>query len=416
MSRTSPGPATRAVCERNPQVRPVLTLIVPGALNQRTGGYRYDARLLDGLRARGWQVQVCELDGTFPQVDEQARAAMDAALRAQPDGARVLVDGLALGGLPELAHNHASRLRLIALVHHPLGDETGLDETQAVELHQRELKALQAVRLVITTSDFTARRLRTLASIHAPAMGLVQRQTPRASSGDRSSAGPRAGSDMGADAGLDPGTGHPSSPGSIQVPIAVVEPGVEPAPCAAADHQPPRLLCVATLTRRKGHEVLLRALAGMVGLPWHLNCVGSAERDVDHANHLRSLVMAFGLAGRVDFVGELDDAALTAAYAGADVFVLPSFYEGYGMVIDEALAHGLPIVSTGGGALAQTVPAGAGLLVPPGDVDALAGALRLVLTDGALRARLRAGARQRRIHLRSWTQVAAAFESILEGV
>lgn len=385
-----------------------LTLIVPGALGQRTGGYRYDAQVLAGLRTRGWQVQVCELDGVFPHVDERARVALDTALRAQPDGAKVMIDGLALGGLPELAHAHASRLRLIALIHHPLGDETGLDEAQSAELHQRELHALRAVRQVITTSRFTARRLVALEMSHAPQMSAIAWQTLPTSSGCRSNLDFSTGLEASAEDGRCLGT--------ARIPIVVIEPGVESAPCAPAGHQPPRLLCVATLTPRKGHEVLLRALARIAGLPWHLKCVGSGARDVGHAARLRSLVVAFGLGERVDFVGELGDEALATAYADADVFVLPSFYEGYGMVIDEALAHGLPIVSTRGGALAQTVPPEAGLVVPPGDVDALADALQAVLTDGALRARLRAGARLQRARLRSWAQVAEAFESILEGV
>jgi glycosyltransferase involved in cell wall biosynthesis len=108
--------------------------------------------------------------------------------------------------------------------------------------------------------------------------------------------------------------------------------------------------------------------------------------------------------------------ALHAHYAAADVFVLPSLYEGYGMVVTEAVAHGLPVVTTDGGALAHTLPPGAGLQVPAGDVAALQAALQRVLTDAALREQLAAGARAAAAALPGWPQQAARFAAVLEAV
>jgi glycosyltransferase involved in cell wall biosynthesis len=175
-----------------------------------------------------------------------------------------------------------------------------------------------------------------------------------------------------------------------------------------------RLLCVATLTARKGHKLLLQALAGLLHLDWELHNVGSATRDPDTAARLFALAAPLG--DRVVWHGEMDAKALQAQYAVADVFVLASLHEGFGMVITEALAHGLPVVASDGGALAQTLPADAGLQVPAGEVAPLQAALARVLTDAALRKRLRAGARAAAGRLATWPQQAARFAAVLEGV
>src|SRR5262249_16826593 len=146
-----------------------------------------------------------------------------------------------------------------------------------------------------------------------------------------------------------------------------------------------RLLAVATVTPRKGHLILIEALARLADLDWHLLCVGSLERDPATATAFRQAIARHHLADRVTLAGEWPPERLGAAYRQADCFVLPSFHEGYGMAFAEALAHGLPIVATTGGAISETVPASAGLLVPPGDSAALAAALRRLMSDGELR-------------------------------
>jgi glycosyltransferase involved in cell wall biosynthesis len=170
---------------------------------------------------------------------------------------------------------------------------------------------------------------------------------------------------------------------------------------------------VATLTPRKNHALLLRVLAGLTDLPWTLHCVGSATRDVALAHRLQENTARGGLAGRVHWHGELTHDALQARYAAADVFVLPSRHEGYGMVIDEALAHGLPVVASRAGALAQTVPAQAGLLVPPDDEPAWRAAMTAVITDTALRERLARAARAAAQRRPSWAEQAARFADVI---
>ncbi|MBZ9560273.1 MULTISPECIES: glycosyltransferase family 4 protein [unclassified Modicisalibacter] len=342
-----------------------LTLIVAGDPQQLTGGYVYDARIAEALREQGWRVDVIGLEGRFPEPDAVAAQALDTALAGLADGARAVIDGLAMGALPEVVARHGERLDLTALVHHPLADETGLDEAQRTRFAVSETRALGAVARVIVTSPFTARRL--------------------------------------ADYHVAPGR------------IAVVEPGVDRAPLPAdGGDSATRLLCVATVTPRKGHDVLIDALATLADRDWRCDCIGGLDRDTAHVDRVRERIAATGLEARIHLLGERPPAELGSAYRDADVFVLPSHYEGYGMVISEALAHGLPVITTTGGALAHTLPADAGLPVPPGDAEALAGALARWFDDAELRRHLRDGARRARDALQDWNQAGRAFAAALQ--
>lgn len=345
-----------------------LHVLVPGRLDRRTGGSIYDRRMVEGLRAAGRSVTVRELPGDWPAPDDAARAAYEAALADAPDGAPVVIDGLVFGAAPEIAARHAGRATLIALLHHPLCDEDGLTPEAADRLFESERAALVQAAAVIATSPFTARRLEAF--------------------------------------GLDPAA------------VWVVAPGVDPAPLATGGGagSAVQLLCAATLIPRKGHADLLRALARLADLDWRLDCVGAADLHPPTAETARRLTEELGLSDRVAWRGEVDEAGLAAAYAAADLFVLASRYEGYGMVVTEALARGLPVVTTSGGALADTLPPAAGLSVPPGNADALADALRRAVGDPALRAELAAGARWARDALSPWPAQAARFAGVLQAI
>ena len=343
---------------------PGLHVVVPGPLEQRTGGYIYDARMVTGLRRLGWTVTVHNLDGVFPEADERARTSLTATLTALPDGARVIIDGLAMGALPEPLHAHGGRLRILALVHHPLADETGLDSRQQYHLATLEREALAACHGVVVTSEFTISRLR--------------------------------------DFGVDPARVRAVRPGTDPA-----EPAAGPGPGAS-----PVLLCVATVTPRKGQDLLVRALGRLVDLPWRCVCAGSLTRTPVYAEGVETQVREAGLEDRIELVGECEPSVLNRLYGESSLFVLPSHYEGYGMVFGEALARGLPIVSTTGGAIPHTVPSDVGVLVPPDDERALAGALDGLLRgpDGETRrARLSTAARRHATLLPSWEQAAVAF-------
>jgi glycosyltransferase involved in cell wall biosynthesis len=350
---------------------PELVFVVPGDLGGATGGYGYDRRMIAGLREAGRAVDVVTLDARFPWPNAAALAHAAQKVAAVRDGAQVVVDGLAFGAMPELAERHAQRLHWVALVHHPLALENGLTPQQGSALFESERRALATARGVIVTSAATALELT------------------------------RYG--VGAER------------------VRVVNPGTAPAPLAAgagaeAASRRLSLLCVATLIPRKGHAVLIEALSGLQDRAWTLHCVGSATRDADTASALRSAIAELGLGDRVCLHGEVPAGELEAMYAQADAFVLPSYFEGYGMVLAEALAHGLPIVSTTAGAIPDTVPREAGVLVPPGDTVALRAALAALLDEPALRARLAAGARAARAGLPTWPQAVASFAAALESL
>ncbi len=346
-----------------------VSFLVPGDWTTPTGGFRYDRRLAQALAGAGWTVDPLRLDAHWPWPDAAAQAHAAAAIAALPDDRVVLADGLAFGVLPEVVAAHASRLRWVALVHHPLHLETGLSAEQRQRLQAQEAQALQWARQVVVTSPHTAQDV--------VAMGVA--------------------------------------PGRIRV----VEPGTDhAAPAERAPHVdgPVRLLCVATVTPRKGHALLLQALAGLTALPWVLHCVGSLQRDPATAAAVQAQSHGPGLAGRVTWHGELGEAAVQAHYAAADLLVLPSLHEGYGMVVAEALAAGLPVLATSAGALAQTLLPQAGWHVPPGDVGALQSALQRLISDPALRRRLANGAQAAGRQLPGWPEQAARMAAVLRGL
>jgi glycosyltransferase involved in cell wall biosynthesis len=202
--------------------------------------------------------------------------------------------------------------------------------------------------------------------------------------------------------------------------VHVAEPGVDPADLAPGTAGAGALLCVAAVTPGKGHDVLLDALAPMAGLPWHCRCVGSLDRDPAFAEALGRRVREVGLADRVCFSGPRTGADLDRSYVAADVLVLASRAEAYGMVVTEALARGLPVVATDVGGVPEALGRGVdgtppGLLVPPGDAVALGDALRTWLGDADLRRRLRRAAHERRASLSRWSTPTSIVAGVLAG-
>ncbi len=334
-----------------------FALLLPGPIGQVTGGYLYARRLVEGLRARGGEVSVHELPGRFPDADDEARSACARALAGLGDGDAAVIDGLALPGFRDCLEREARRLKILALVHHPLPDETGIGAAEANAYRALEARLLPRLSGVVCPSERTA--------------------------------------------------GAVASYGVPRARIAVVVPGtMKPAavPTRAARLGPLRLLSVATVTPRKGHGLLIEALARNAARPWRLTIIGSLTRDPETVAGVRAAIARHGLGDRVTLAGEWEQERLGAAYEAADIFVLASYHEGYGMAFAEALAYGLPIVATTGGAIPETVPQGAGLLVPPGDAASLADALARAMDDGALRTALAAGAAAAGQSLPSWDE------------
>ncbi len=349
-----------------------FTLIVPGALDQFTGGYLFDRHVVDGLRANGRAVAVIELPGEFPGADETASAAAAAALAGLPSGHTVVIDGLALPAFTECLDAHTGRLSIVAFVHHPLSLETGLSAHAAQVYALIERRLWPMMRGLLCPSSHTA------AAIIATGVPADRvRVTP-------------------------PGT---------RVPAAAATEALQP-----VASRPLQLLAVGTVTQRKGHLQLIEALSRLQELDWHLTCIGSLTRDPSCARALRDAIRVHGLDRRVTLAGEVSAQHLDAAYREADVFALASHHEGYGMVYAEALAFHLPIVATSAGAIPATVAADTALLVGPGDILALREALRQVLTDVALRQRLAAGAARAAQDLSDWPTAVHRWARALDGL
>ncbi|WBB76175.1 glycosyltransferase family 4 protein [Micromonospora sp. WMMD1128] len=323
-------------------------VVLPGDIDDPanpSGGNAYDRHVCRGLAALGWTVREHQVPGGWPHPGEPERAALAGLLGALPDGATVLLDGLVASTVPDVLAPHAARLRLAVLVHLPIEDEA-------------ERRALAAATAVVTTSEWTRRRL------------LAR---------------------------------YPLAPDRV----SVAPPGVDPAPLASGTPGGGRLLCVAAVTPIKGHDLLAAALAEIADLDWTCDWIGPLDRDPAFVHRLRRRLTATGLTGRVRLAGPRAGADLADAYAAADLLVLPSRRETYGMVVTEALARGVPVLASETGGLPATLgraPGGdrPGLLVPPDDAGAAAGALRRWLTDPGLRDRLRRAARQRRDTLTGW--------------
>ena len=345
---------------------PRLVFALPGSLENRTGGSIYDRKVIEALREEGWWVDVLEWPGTFPFPSEDQRLEVAASLEALPDNSLVLIDGLALGTLPGLARKEMGRLRLAALVHHPLALETGLSPMMAATFASEEQDALACVQAVIVTSQTTA-------AIVEGAFGV---------------------------------------PGEL---ITVAEPGVDRPQFPRGERRPgaARIFAMGQISPRKAHHVLIEALSRIEDLDWHCVIAGNLDRDPETAEALHQQLAMLGLSERVRLVGEVTEAQAAALYAQSDIFALASVYEGYGMVFAEALAQGLPIVATTGGAIPEVVPPEAGILVEPGDPEAFADALRILIEDGDRRAQLAEGSRQAGEDLPSWGQTAAKIESAL---
>ena len=344
-----------------------LHFVVPEGIDdpaQPSGGNAYDRRVCRGLCAAGWTVRVHEVGGSWPSPEAPSYAALADVLSGIHDRALVLVDGLVASPAAEVLVPEARRLRLVALVHMPLGEGTA-DEG----VREREEAVLSAAASVVTTSAWARRVLLQLYSLP----------------GDR---------------------------------VRVAEPGVDAAELAPGTAGAGALLSVAAVIPGKGHDVLLDALATLTSRHWQCLCVGSLERDPIFVERLRRRVVAAGLDDRVRFAGPQTGADLAGSYNAADVLVLPSRAETYGMVVAEALACGLPVVAAEVGGVPEALGHGAdgvrpGLLVPPDDPAALREALRAWLENAELRVRLRRAASERRESLADWSTTVSAVADVL---
>jgi Glycosyl transferases group 1 len=351
-------------------VRTVYFIVPDGVDNpsRPSGGNTYDRRVSANLSVLGWSVVEHGVPGAWPEPSESALVALTTIIGAIPDRAVVLIDGLIASAVPEVFVPQAERLRLVVLVHMPLGQQTLPEQTD--NAGDRERRVLTAASAVVTTSDWTRRRLGEL-------YGLRPEQ------------------------------------------IRVCRPGTESAAVASGTTAGGALLCVAAIIPGKGHDVLIDALATVADdLGWHCVCVGALDRNPDFVAGIGRQTRRLGLDDRISFPGPCVGADLDHIYEAADVVTLASRAETYGMVLTEALAHGLPVIATNVGGVPEAVGGDErglvpGILCPPDDPIAFGQALRSWLSDPSLRSRLRQGARERRATLAGWDATASALGDVL---
>jgi glycosyltransferase involved in cell wall biosynthesis len=336
---------------------------IPGDITLPTGGYAYDREVLALLPTMGIDVRRLELPGGFPDPTPADLARTAERIAGTPSGTVLLIDGLAYGAMPAALIDGFDR-PIVALVHHPLCLEAGVAPARAEALRALETAALARAAQVVVTSPTTARTL--AADFAVP-------------------------------------------PGHITVAVPGTDPATRAIGSAGADGKI-ALLAVGSVVPRKGYDVLVRALAidAAAHAPdWNLRIVGAIDRSPATVAALRDQIAAAGLGNLVELAGPMSRDQLDRCYDQADIFVLSSHYEGYGMVLAEALARGLPIATTTGGAAAETVPDGAALKVAPGDDKALRQALRQLIDDPALRRRLADAAWAAGRTLPRWSDTAA---------
>jgi len=374
-------------------VAPVLTFAYPGDLDTLTGGYLYDKHIIHELENLGWTVKRLSLGDAFPFSDAAALAAAADQLAIVPADSLLVIDGLALGAIGPLAKVFARRTGaavtgcasapisrgFVALVHHPLGLESGLSPEQSTALLASEAQALAHARHVIVNSPTTAATLESLFAIGPDRVSIVVPGTERPA--------------------LDTQASH--NDGEV----------------SCREHSAsPILLSVGSIIARKGYDVLVQALASLQTLDWELRIVGDPDRDPIVFEALTTQITRLGMSDRIRLLGALEPSALEHQYAQADLFVLASHYEGYGMAYAQAIARGLPVIGTTGGATAQTVAPGTGILVEPGDVESLSKAIAQLLSHPEQRQKIAQASRKHAHELPSWIESARRFsESLIKS-
>ncbi len=345
----------------------------PGDLQTVSGGFIYDSCIIRELTLLGWEVELLSLGADFPfPSQETLNKALQLLCQTQP-GKPIVIDGLALGTMPEAIAQASLNHPIIALIHHPLAYESGLTADQQVKLQSSERLALSYADHVIANSPLTAQTL-------TESFGVDDKKITT----------------------VIPGTNRPFPP-------------LHQVRTHFTTQNEFKWLSVGSIIPRKGFHILIEALAPLTDFPWSLSIVGDTARDVMAYRHLLQCIDQFDLQDRVHIRGALDDLHLDALYRGADGFVLASLFEGYGMAYAEALSYGIPVIGTSGGAIVQTVPGSAGILTPPADITSLTAALKLFMSDPDRREQLSIGAKEAAKKLPTWTESAKIFADVIKA-
>jgi glycosyltransferase involved in cell wall biosynthesis len=342
-----------------------VAFITVGDAGRKTGGYLYNGRVISGLRKKGFELEEVVAGGASPE--EQRTAAPRFGSKFDPSRFdAIVVDALARIAVSQHLHSWLSWRPVVALVHElpSVAGGGSWPETSTSERNYEE-PLLRADRLVAVSE-------------HGRKVLLRE--------------------------GVSPGRIH------------VVPPGFDGVPVSVGSHvtrdSPVRALCVAQWIPRKGILTLIEAWTLHERKGAMLELIGETDADPDYAVLVRAAIEA-APRGSIVVSGCVDDASLGASYSAADLFVLPSRYEGYGIVYAEALARGLPVIACDIGPVPDIVGREAAVLVKPDDKEALCAALDLLLGDPTLRTKMSAAASHRASRLPRWEDTVASFEDVL---
>lgn len=345
-----------------------ILFVIPGDINLPTGGYRYDKEIVNAWKASGIDVELISLEGDYPFPSDQEKSNALDAVKKFPDADVAVVDGLLGGVLPEFIQKLSNAMPVVALIHHPLCLENGLNDKIAKALKTSEKKGLKFVSQIITTSPATTKTVSKLF-------------------------------------GFDRSKIHTILPGVKRTQIS-----------RGSESQTTHLLCVGSIIERKDHKTLLQALSTLKYLDWRLDCYGSTEFDKELYAQIQDIITKENLSKKVTFHGAVSDERLDAAYATSDIFVLPSLFEGYGMVYAEAIVRGLPVIATTAGAIPDTVPETCGILVEPNNIEMLAQALEKLITNEEMLNKFRQNAINAEPTFPTWQNSATRFAEILKDI
>lgn len=331
------------------------------SINTLTGGYIYNKYIVDGLLLKNYKVSVISLKGNFPHPTQEDLEKCDKILSNLTGDEFLIIDSLILGAIPDLIPKIKKTIITVGLIHLPISiDITGVKKP---ELSYAEKQAMELTNKLVVTSHFTKNIL--LQS------GLTIEK------------------------------------------ISVIEPGIEDYPVKNSyPEKPYNLLCIANYTRSKNHDLLIKSLNQLKEYSWEMNFYGNTT-DIEYFTEIKSLIKKFGLSNRIFLNGPLEREKISEVYLNSDLFILPSKFETYGMVLTEALAHGIPVITTSSGGIPYTVPSSMGLFAREGTVENFKLLIEKTLTENLTYKYLTATASSFYKQAQKWEKSVDSFEKIL---
>lgn len=344
-----------------------IHFMAPGEIETLSGGQVYNSHILAGLEALGYNITMHYLGDDFPFPDELTIAKCKAIFKILPQGEPVIIDSLALGSLLPVLMEFYGKNPYIALLHLPFAFNEDIHPNQRDILAQQEKSVLAVTSAIVATSTYTSKIIANWLKLSPP--------------------------------------------------VYIIPPGVEVN--KRKFYWPPypkRFICVSNYMPNKGQYILIKALTSLKHLNWQLYCFGHKNINPRYVDSLNSVVEKYSLHDKVFINEALTGNKLEEAYLDSDICVLPSYFETYGMVLTEALAHGIPVIASSGGGIRDTVPISMGLFFKPGDISELQSVIRTILADSWLYQRLCAETATYFKQANTWQQSVKKFEEVIKSV